>query len=137
MGKLFMLGMIAEAVASLDLTDAAAELYPVMTTHGMGMTVRPFDFALSERLAGLTAACAGEWDAADGHLSGALDQARQMPNALDLPQVEYWFGRMLIRRDRPADKARAKELLESAHSGFRGIGIPVRAEQTAELLRSL
>jgi hypothetical protein len=133
MGAFLMLTGAAEACAVLGMNQTAAELYPHVAERVHLMPTRPFDWGLTERFAGMAAAAAGLWEEAERHHLAALRQVDELPNRLDAPQVDYWYGRMLIDRGNPNDRDRALQLIESAQSKAAALGLPVlaRAEELA------
>lgn len=101
------------------------------------MAIRPFDWALTERVAGMAAAAAGLWDEAESHFTEALAQAEKLPNVLDEPQVRHRYGKMLLDRGRTEDRDRAREMVSSALERYRRMGMPIHAAMAEELLRGV
>jgi tetratricopeptide (TPR) repeat protein len=135
MGELLMLSIAGEVAAVAGFNDVAGELYPQIAAHAERVALRPFDWALTQRIAGMTAASAGDWEQADTHFTAALAQATAFPNVLDGPQVQHWYGKMLLDRGLSGDRDRGRNLVSSALDGYRLLGIPVRARMAEELLR--
>jgi tetratricopeptide (TPR) repeat protein len=134
MGELLMLSIAGEVSAVAGLTDVAEKLYPLIAAHADRVALRSFDWALTQRVAGMTAACSGDWDRADTHFTQALAQTTSFPNVLDGPQVQHWYGKMLLDRGRPDDRDRGRNLVSSALDGYRLLGIPVRARMAEQVL---
>ena len=80
---------------------------------------------LAERVAGMTAGAAREWDAAEQHYERALRQAEEMPIRLEIPQVRHWYAVMLLDRGRPEDRPRARSMLAGARDDYRRLGMPL------------
>jgi class 3 adenylate cyclase/tetratricopeptide (TPR) repeat protein len=134
MGSLILLSVAGEAAAAVGLSDLCAELYPALARQPEIMAFRPFDWAMTHRIAGMTAACAGRWDDAERHLREALAQAEELPNLLEVPRSRHAYGEMLLQRGAPADRGRAQELLGAARDGYRSLGMPFRAHAVEERL---
>jgi hypothetical protein len=130
-GPYLMLTAAAEACAVTGLNDTAAELYPLVAERLHRIPMRPFDWALFERVAGMAAAAAGLWDDAERHYAAAMRQIDELPNRLDAPQVEYWYGKMLIDRGDPSERDRGLQLIDSARTHAAALGLPLlaRAEE--------
>jgi class 3 adenylate cyclase/tetratricopeptide (TPR) repeat protein len=134
MGPLLLLLHAAEAAATVGLIEACAELYPRVAGQPERIAVRPFDWALTHRVAGTVAAAAGLWDAAEHHLREARTQVDALPNALDAPYVAQAHGRLLLERGRADDRDRARQLLGDAREGFLRLGLTSAAGQVQDLL---
>jgi class 3 adenylate cyclase/tetratricopeptide (TPR) repeat protein len=127
MGAALMVGVAGEAAAILGMADVCEQLYPVLAEYPAWFAVRPFDWALTHRVAGMAATCAGRWAEAERHLATAMEQARALPDVLEEPRVQHAQGVLLLDRGDPADAARAQDLLSAAAAGYRRLGMPVRA----------
>jgi hypothetical protein len=58
----------------------------------------------------------------------------QMPFVSEQAEARYWYARMLVDRDLPEDRRKAKELLETALAIYHKVGMPwhiTRAESLA------
>jgi pimeloyl-ACP methyl ester carboxylesterase len=64
-----------------------------------------------EGIVGLAAAAAGNWDVADAHFRSALAFVEGLGDRLGKPSVQRWHAWMLLRRDAPGDRDRARALL--------------------------
>ncbi len=133
-GQLDMLNVAAEAYAVLDRREWCAEFYPRLAADAELAPIRPFDCALLQRVAGMAAACAQDWERAETHFETALAQAAAFPDVVDEPQVRHFYAQMLIDRGHPEDRDRARELCTAALDGYRRIGVPVRAAMAEALL---
>jgi hypothetical protein len=85
--------------------------------------MRPFDWGLMERVAGMAAAAAGMWEQAEAHFETALSQVATLPNRLDEPLLRHRYGAALVQRGRPEDKARGEALLDQAREGYGRLGM--------------
>jgi class 3 adenylate cyclase/tetratricopeptide (TPR) repeat protein len=134
MGPLLMLSVSGETLAAAGFAEPSAELYPLLAAHTSRVAFRPFDWALTQRVAGMAAAAAGLWDEAEAHFEQALVQAQTLPNVMDEPRVQHFFGKMLLDRGLPADLDRGRGLVQAAVEGYRRLGMPVRAAMAEEVL---
>ncbi|HVF32389.1 MAG TPA: AAA family ATPase [Acidimicrobiales bacterium] len=133
-GRLLMLLSTVAGCVVVGLRDEAASLYPSVADRG-DLGLSGFDFAVPERLAGMAAAAAERWDDAERHFEASLDQVEQIGNECDRPQVEHWYGQMLLDRGRPADRERARELLTAAVGHYHAVGMPEHEARAARALR--
>jgi hypothetical protein len=125
-GPLMALYGAAQGCVVAGLDDDAAALYPVVAEQlGRLPVANVFDLTLAERVAGMTAAAAREWDAAEQHFERALHQANEWPNRLEIPQVRHWYAVMLLDRGRPDDRPRARSMLAEARDDYRRLGMPL------------
>ena len=106
-------------------------MYP-LTTQAIdtGTIQLHFGFDLLEKIAGIAASAARQWDAAEIHFETASKQADEMPHKIDRVEVRYWYARMLLER---GDVPKARVLLNEAADGYRTLGM-VRHLQMAEKL---
>ncbi|HEV3365650.1 MAG TPA: hypothetical protein VG795_16220, partial [Acidimicrobiia bacterium] len=79
---------------------------------------------LVERVAGIAAAAAGDWENAEWHYSTALTQAENLPHVLEKLHTRRWYARMLLDRSGPGDKGKATQLFGEAREGYRRLGMP-------------
>ena len=113
----------------------AAALYPVaLEWIKQGAIARFYDFRLLETLAGLAASCAGSWDAAEAHYKKALKLADEVPVRMEQFEARRFYGQMLIERNGPGDRERARQLLTAAAVGYREIGMPKHIEIVDNLM---
>jgi len=125
-GPLMALYGAAQGCVVAGLDEDAASLYPLVTEHLDRMPIgNVFDLTLGERIAGMCAAAARQWDAAERHFERALRQADDCPNRLDRPQVLHWYAVMLLDRGKAEDRARARSMLGAALDEYRRLGMPL------------
>ncbi len=119
----------------IDRNEQAAEFHPLLErTLETGTKVSNDAERPVERVAGIAAACGGQWKLAERHFEEALRQAHEFPFKSEQPEVRRFYARMLIERDGPGDPEKAKELLEEAIDGYREIGMHRHVELAQELL---
>ena len=137
MGSFLAVSSVGEAASVLGLADLCDALYPALAAQAGRLRVRPFDWVLTERVAGMAAACAGRWSEADQHFAAAAAQLAEQRNALDQPQVAHWHAAMLAARSRPGDRERASRLAAEAVAAYRRVDMPLRLRAAEELGASL
>jgi tetratricopeptide (TPR) repeat protein len=132
-----LLGMV-EGLAVLGERDEAARLYPlVLEAIDTGTLTRYPDGRLLQSIAGMAATAGGHRDEAEEHYRTALRQAHELPAVIEQPEVRRWYARMLIDRDAPGDRDKARELLTEAIAMYRRIGMPRHVEMAQALLSQL
>jgi class 3 adenylate cyclase/tetratricopeptide (TPR) repeat protein len=138
MGAWEMLLGVVEGLAVLGERDEAGKLYPlVLEIIDTGDFVRAFLYGLLQTVAGMAAAAGGQWDAAEEHYQTALRQAHEIPHKIEQPEVRRWYARMLIDRDGPGDRDKARGLLTEAIAMYRRIGMPKHVEMAEALTRDV
>ncbi len=85
-------------------------------------------------IAGIAAACAQDWEAAESHHRIALHQADSAPYRHLQPVAREWYARMLRDRIRGGDAARAEVLLDEAVSIYESLGLPGRARLARQVV---
>jgi hypothetical protein len=96
-----------------------------------------FDGRLVCTRAGVAAAAAGRWEAAERHFAEAELHANHMNNRLEQTELRRLRARMLLDRSGPGDRARATELLEQAHIDYRTFEMPTYAAATERMLHEM
>ena len=82
----------------------------------------------------MAAAAGGQWEKAEEHYQTALRLAHELPHRIGQPETRRWYARMLIDRDGPGDRDKARELLTEAIAMYRQIGMPKHVEMAETLL---
>ena len=54
---------------------------------------------------------AEHWNAAQEHYKTALTQAHDLPHKIAQPEVRRWYAQMLLDRNAPGDRDKARTLL--------------------------
>ena len=120
---------VVEALAVLD-ADEGVRLYAhVLRGLRLGAAVNMHQ-RLWEMLAGIAAGAEQLWDAASEHFEAALRQADEWPHVVAQPEIRRWHARMLLKRDQPGDRDKARTLLGEALGMYARIGMPKRAVST-------
>lgn len=123
-------------LASLGRRDEAAELRPL--TEELVRTgawiYPPYAF---RTVAGIAAACAGDWPAAEEHHLTAIHQMDTAPYRTAQPMAREWYARMLLDRNAPGDATKARDLLTEALAMYESIGMPFHASRTRLTMEKL
>ena len=130
-----MLALVIEGFAILAESSRAAELYPLareLISTG-AVTVWPI-LRLTQTIAGVAAAAARQWDAAQEHFQIAMQQAESFPNRLEQAEIHRFHAMMLIDRTSRGDRGKARTLLNQALESYTQIGMPRHVEMTLTLL---
>ena len=116
-------------------SSRAAELYPLARELiGTGaVTVWPIS-RLTQTIAGVAAAAAHQWEAAEEHFQIAMQQAESLPNRLEHSEIHRFHSMMLIDRAASGDREKAQTLLNEALQSYRHIGMPRHVEITTTLM---
>jgi class 3 adenylate cyclase/tetratricopeptide (TPR) repeat protein len=137
-GAWTMLLGVVEGLVVLGERDEAAKLHPlVLEGIDTGAIIRWADARLVQSVAGMAASAGDQWEKAEEHYQTALRQAHELPVIIEQAEVRSWYARMLIDRDGPGDRDKARELLTEAIAMYRGIGMPKHIEMAERLLSEL
>lgn len=134
-----LLMAFTEGLFVLGERNEPAGWYPlVLEARATGaMATDNWEGRLLERIAGIAATAAGNWDAAEAHFLVALRQADEMPHQLERLETRRFFALMLAERAAPGDRDRAQRLLQEALDGFTRLGMPRHAELAKAALVSI
>jgi len=130
-----MLALVIEGFAMLAERSRAAELYPLareLISTG-AVTVWPI-YRLTQTIAGVAAAAASQWEAAEEHFQIAMQQGESLPNRLEQTEIRRFHAMMLIDRATPGDREKAQTLRSEALESYQRIGMPRHIEMTQTLL---
>ena len=115
---------VGEALVLLGQEDEAAGFYPdFVRAIERNLFSSLWSNGLVEKLAGMTAACACEWDRAERHFENALEQAERLPHRIDQPETRRWYAWMLRKRGRRGEDSRASELESEALELYQELGM--------------
>jgi tetratricopeptide (TPR) repeat protein len=135
MGSWEILLGVVQGLAVLGQRDEAAKLYPlVLEAIDTGSLVTWGNCKLFQTVAGMAAAAGQQWSKAEEHFQTALREAHELPHKIEQPEVRRWYARMLIDRDAPGDRDRARQLLTEAVAMYRQIGMPKHVEMAEAML---
>jgi class 3 adenylate cyclase/tetratricopeptide (TPR) repeat protein len=135
LGAWQMLLGVVEGLAVLGEREEVAKLYPlVLEAIDTGFLMTWNNFKFLQTVAGIGAAAGRQWDEAEEHYQTALRHAHELPNKIEQPEVRRWYARMLIDRDGPGDRDKARQLLTEAVAMYHEIGMPRHVETANALL---
>jgi tetratricopeptide (TPR) repeat protein len=121
-------GLAAAAVEAFTVLGEhvqSAALYTTMAElAASGSLMRSWDYRLIATLEGMSAACARDWARAEAHFDEALRLSVELPMRLEEHDARRFYAHMLIARDRPRDRDRARDLLAQAVAGYVDFGMP-------------
>jgi hypothetical protein len=130
-----MLALVIEGLVMLGEQSQAAQLYPLARELiGTGAVVLWPIFRMTHTIAGVAAAAARQWDAAEEHFQMAMQQAGSFPYRLEQTEIRRFHAMMLKDRAAAGDREKAKTLLREALDSYTHIGMPRHIEMTHALL---
>jgi class 3 adenylate cyclase/tetratricopeptide (TPR) repeat protein len=125
LGTWNMLFGFTEALYLAGEGEEAAALLPLIgQALAMGHEWMTFDGRLIQTRAGIAAAAARRWEQAGDHYQAALQVAEALGSRIEQADLRRLHARMLLDRDQPGDRARARALLSKAGDAYRAIGMP-------------
>jgi hypothetical protein len=130
-----MLALVIEGLVILGQQSQAGQLYP-LTRELIGtgaVTLWPI-FRFTQTFAGVAAAAARQWEAAEEHFQTAMQQAESLPYLLEQAEIRRFRAMMLIDRGAPGDSEKAQTLLGEAFETYTRIGMPRHVEITTTLM---
>ena len=134
-GSWWMLGSVVEGLVVLGEQAQAAQLYPLARELiDIGAVVLWPIFRFTETIAGIAAAAARQWKAAEEHFQIAARQAESFPHLIEQTEIHRFQAMMLISRARRGDREKARTLFGEALAGYTRIGMPRHVEMTGTLL---
>jgi hypothetical protein len=130
-----MLAQVIEGLVILGEQAQAGQLYPLVSELvGTGAVALWPTSRFTQTIAGMAAAAAGRWEAAEDHFQIAMQQAKSFPNRLEQAEIRRFHAMMLIGRAVPGDHERAQTLLREALESYTYIGMPRHIDMTETLL---
>jgi len=123
-----------ETFAFLEQREEAAALYPIALQAAQQTAMRPLDLQPIDMIAGIAAAACGQWEKAQAHFENALRSAADLPMLIGRPETRRWYAWMLIDRNAPGDREKARALLTEAAEQHRKLGMPMHLELAQTLL---
>jgi hypothetical protein len=135
MGSWCMLVLIIEGLVMLGEKPRAGQLYPlVRELVGTGAVALCPIFRFAHTVAGMAAAAACQWKAAQDHFRTALRQAETFPQRLEQAEIRRFHAMMLIDRAARGDREKTQRLLTEALETYARIAMPRHIEMTRTLL---
>jgi len=134
-GAWFMLVLVIEGLIMLGEQSQAGEFYPlVRELIDTGAVVLWPISRFTQTTAGIAAAAARQWEAAEEHFQIALQQAESFPDVLEQAEIRRFHAMMLIDRAAPGDREKAQTALKEALETYARIGMPRHIEMVQALL---
>jgi tetratricopeptide (TPR) repeat protein len=135
LGSWRMLALVIEGLVMLGERSQAAQLYSLARELVGTGAVTLWDISrFTQTIAGLAAAAAHHWEAAETHFQIALQQAESFPYCLEQAEIRRFHAMMLIDRAAPGDREKAQTLLREALESYQRIGMPRHVDLTQTLL---
>jgi hypothetical protein len=128
---LWLAGLVEALVLLGRREEAAALIEPAEDFVGTG--VQYLRSQMSSTIAGIAAACAREWSRAEAHHQLAIRQA-DAAYPVSRPHTRFWYADMLLSRNDPGDRERARSLLSEAVSLYESMGMPGFARRASARL---
>jgi hypothetical protein len=130
-----MLALVIEGLVALGEQSEAAPFYPLARELiGTGAVVLWPVLRFTQTIAGVAAAAARHWEAAEEHFQIAMQQAESYPHLLEQAEIRRFHAMMLLDRGAPGDREKAQTLLREAKESYTQIGMPRHVELTHTLL---
>ena len=134
-GSWRMLALVIEGLVMLGEQEQAGQLYPlVRELIDTGAVVFLVISRFTQTIAGVAAAAARQWRAAEEHFEVAMQQAASFPYLLEQAEISRFHAMMLMERGRLADRKRAGRMLTLALETYTGIGMPRHCDLTKALM---
>jgi len=131
-GHWFNLMNLVEGLYVLGDRDAVAKLMPLTEMFAASEIKVMTLGTLPRAAAGVAAACAGAWDAAEAHFREALALCDSIPVVLHKGTTREWCADMLMMRNAGDDHTRAATLYAEAAENYAQIGLVLYASRLAE-----
>ena len=118
-----MLALVIEGLVMFGERSQAAELYPLVCelVDTGALVLWPIS-RFTQTIAGIAAAAARHWEAAENHFQTALRQAESIPHRLEQAEIRRFHAMMLLDRSAPGDREEARRLLGEARETYTRIG---------------
>jgi tetratricopeptide (TPR) repeat protein len=134
-GSWLMLALVIEGLFMLGERAQVENLYPLVgELLGTGAVALWPIFRFTSTIAGIAAAAARQWRAAEDHFAVALQQAKAFPQRLEQAEIQRFHAMMLLDRAASGDRDKARTLLSKALESYTQIGMPRHLEMTRALL---
>ena len=130
-----MLALVVEGLAILGERSQAAQLYALARELvGTGAVALWPIFRFTHTSAGVAAAAASDWEAAEENFQIGWQQSESFPNLLEQAEIRRFHAMMLLDRAARGDRDRAQTLLREAMETYTQIGMPRHIEMIQTLL---
>ncbi len=134
-GSWWLLALAVEGLAILGEQSQAGQLYPLTRELIDTGAVALWPISrFTQTIAGIAAACACDFDAAENHFQIAMRQAESFPHRLEQTEIQRFNAMMLINRAGSGDREKARTMLGEALESYTNIGMPRHIEMTQALI---
>ncbi len=134
-GSWWMLGLVVEGLVMLGEQAQAGQLYPLVRELIDTGAVALWPISrFTQTIAGLAAAGARQWEAAEEHFQIAMQQAEAFPDRLEQADIRRFHAMMLLDRAAPGDREKSQTPTSEALETYTHIGMPRHIEMTQALL---
>jgi tetratricopeptide (TPR) repeat protein len=135
-GPSYLAAAAIEALTVIGARQQASDLYPLLREHiaTTGVILHWWSPYLLQRVAGIGAMAGRQWDLAEEHFQAALQQAEELPFAIEAAETRRWYAQMLLDRNAPGDRHQANDLLKAAIPLYRRLSMPRHEELARTLL---
>ena len=124
-------------LAWLGRKEEAAALRPLAEELVLTGVWATWDLSLLRTAAGIAAACAGDWSAAEQHHLTAIHQTDTALYRVSQATAREWYAMMLLDRNAPGDAAKTRVLLSESLAMYESMGMPFPANRTSGRLAAL
>jgi tetratricopeptide (TPR) repeat protein len=135
-----MVMCLSDVAAATGDTRRAALLYDLLYPYADRLLMHGVNCAChgaTTHWLGLLAGTLKRWDDSVAHFEDALETNSRIGARPYLARSQHEYARMLIERNDPGDKEKAKTLLTEATATYRELGMPTFLEKAEELLGKL
>ncbi len=137
LGACGCLAFVLEGLASLGRLQEAAGLEAHAEYVVANGPLCVYSQHLFRTSAGIAATAAYNWTRAEQHHQIAIHQADASPYRVTQPGARFLYAEMLLARNLPGDRQKARELLSEALHLYRSMTMPWHATRTADRLAAL
>jgi hypothetical protein len=135
-GPSYLAAAAIEALTVIGDREQASNFYPLLREHiaKTGVVLHWLSPYLLQRVAGIGAMAGRQWALAEEHFQAALQQAEELPFAIEAAETRRWYAQMLLDRNAPGDRNQAHDLVKAAIPLYRRLGMARHEELTRTLL---
>jgi hypothetical protein len=127
---------LTEALCLSGRREEAGRLQAEAEKVAIDWSCNYFGFPV-KTVAGIAAACAGNWSRAEDHHRGAIARMEAAPYITAIPIARYWYADMLAERGGPGDAAAAKVQFQDSIDASDAIGLALYARLARQRLAQI
>ena len=131
-GHWFNLVNVVEGLYVLGDRDAVAALMPLTDVFAASEIAVMSQATQPRAAAGIAAACAGAWDAAEAYFKKSMAFCDSVPIRIGQGTAREFYGDILMMRNAGDDHTRAATLYAEAAENYAQIGLVLHASRLAE-----